>query len=85
MALRGSPSMGLVVPLQGGGVSRGDTCSQRHAALLLLICDWTDAIRDVFHPAGERGEGREAAHAAHLHRAQRQVAHEAGAVLDKAV
>lgn len=63
----------------------GSTCSQRHAALLLLVCDWTDAIGDVVQLAGERREGGEAAHAAHLHRAQRQVAHQAGAVLDEAV
>lgn len=62
-----------------------NTCSQWHAALLLLACDWTDAIGDILNFAGKRREGREASNTTQLHWAQCQVTDEAGAILDEAV
>lgn len=61
------------------------TCSQRDTALLLLLCDWTDAEGNGLKFCRERRECREASNTTHLNRAQCQVTNKARAILNETV
>lgn len=61
------------------------TCSQWDTALLLLACDWTDAVGNILNFRRNGRERREASNTTHLNWTQRQVTNKAGAILDETV